>query len=619
MSKIKATSIETLDGSFAVQVSALSDVVEVKPIKQKLFDLAAVGSKELVGGKQAKELVDNYTAAALINSHNRSGIAHPELTATVNAAAARAETAAQAALTNGKIYATKELGQADGTLGVDSYFWVASQGSETILELWKKGASTPTDTEKRMLDAEYIKEHGTEDLVSSFISFAVVGEDGSRTWLEADHNGKPTKESADMIMDALPFFEDVPFPTANSQGFAIIGEDGGRSWIEADKYGEPTDFTIEKLVEKLPSSPTVEDISRPDINKQGFAIVGEDNSRTWLEADIYGKPTEYAISTIAAGMPPLDTAYYLDYKNTKRRVVSGPNIVAWGDSMTIGATGIPYTDYLFNMLKADGKNVKITNRGVGGESSITIAARANATPFTAICTTGVMPASGKVPIKLLPINGVIPEPLKQSGHFACSFAGVHGVFGADVNGSTYDYWFNRLVGGASFVCNRPETIYLDISEETVEDIHIIWIGQNAPRWVTPTSDYARINERAISDTKAIIQHMATLNKRYLVITPPAGGAEKDVFDARWYDEFGQYYIPIRQYMTTPIYAGDGTTIISCYGLEDAGFIATPQDIIEIGERRIPLSLRNDGVHWKAQGYEVLAKLIYKKIKQLGWV
>ena len=112
--------------------------------------------------------------------------------------------------------------------------------------------------------------------------------------------------------------------------------------------------------------------------------------------------------------------------------------------------------------------------------------------------------------------------------------------------------------------NRPEPIYLDIGEMSRGDIPIIWIGTNngSNMWVDGVSDNAKNNERAIQDAKAMIEHLTALDKRFLVISKPSGTNSSDIDDARWFAEFGQRFIPIRQYMTTPIYSADGVTTVS---------------------------------------------------------
>lgn len=595
----------------------------------KINELASSASNVVVGGVLAKDLSSKFYVQNVFSDHNNSMDAHPELfvsfsekVARAELAAANAELSAEAAVSANNTYASGAAGQADELLARGAYFWVVSSTADFTLELWRKGEIDPEDTQRRTVSAQFVRDNGTEDLTfNSELSFAVVTENSERSWIEADKEGKPTTYASDLIVDKTGALvtKTIPFENVNTQAFALIGEDDTRTWIEVDEEGGPTPHSINKFVEKLPSYVITEPIPQPELNKQGFALVGEDGSRTWLETDSKGDPTDYAVKKFSSKIGVVDSDKYVDSTGKIFKVSSGPDIVAWGDSMTAGATGIPYTTYLQTMLTAAGKSRNIFNYGVGGESSITITARSNANPFVVKVANDLIPASGRVALTLLPINGVRVEPIKQSGNFASTLAGISGIFGSTNTGGVYSYWFERSVAGEAVVAPRPLNLYLTNSELRRGDIAIIWIGQNQPNWVDGVNDYTRINERSINDAKAIIQYMTATDKRYLVISPPAGGSEKVPFDARWFEEFGQRYIPIREYITTPIYAGDGTTIINCYGLQDAGIAPVAQDLIDIGERRIPISFRNDGVHWKAAGYEVLAKLIYKKLTDLGWI
>lgn len=68
-------------------------------------------------------------------------------------AANRAETAADVAMAAGRVYESSAAGQADVNLSEGDYFFVVSADINEMLELWQKGASSPTDTGKRTFNA----------------------------------------------------------------------------------------------------------------------------------------------------------------------------------------------------------------------------------------------------------------------------------------------------------------------------------------------------------------------------------------------------------------------------------------------------------------------------------
>ena len=471
----------------------------------------------------------------------------------------------------------------------------------------------------------------------SGLVFAVVDSAGNRTWVEAGKDGKPSPHSAKKIGDVLTaenaptLAEGVAAKAVDAVGieilsalndfvFALVDEEGRRLWLEAGKDGGPTPYAAKKIGAKLTveNAPVfyqsilakaiaetivavgMEDMSA--LNEAVFGITAENGQRLWLEAGKDGGPTPYAISSIVKKLPgglgEAPSTYQSGIKGAQG-IVSGPHITCWGDSMTAGAGGggTTYPAVLQSLLTAAGYTGTVTNRGVGGENTVTICARAGGNPFIALPVGGIIPATNTAfEITLQAINGQVPKPLMQG---ASSYTGrlgnVPGTFSRTVVDTTYTYFFTRATAGAEVVANRPLPLYLDIGDQARDDINIIWIGQNGPNDV-----------RAIQDAKAIIQRLTALDKRYLVISKPGGSSTSDVDDAMWFAEFGRRFIPIRQYLVK-------------YGLADAGITPTEQDNIDMANGTVPVSLRYDGVHWLAAGYTILANIIFQRLKELEWI
>jgi hypothetical protein len=209
---------------------------------------------------------------------------------------------------------------------------------------------------------------------------------------------------------------------------------------------------------------------------------------------------------------------------------------------------------------------------------------------------GTIPASGSVVVDMLPINGVVPKPLKQGSGgdpgLAGSLAGVPGTITYALVGGVDTYTFNRATPGSSVVVDRPSPYRPYFSNARRGDIYVIFMGQNGPSI-----------DRAIQDTKAIIQHMTALNKRFIVISKPTG---TDADDAKYFAEFGRRFISIRQYMVA-------------YGLQDAGITPTAQDNIDIAAGVVPASLRVDSVHWNQAGSTICGTQVAKRLIELEWV
>lgn len=481
----------------------------------------------------------------------------------------RAQAAADSAIATGKVYATTALGLASG----NTYFSVPSAESAEYLILYQNVAGAAVEI-KRYPSTKAITDIGVEDQAATIsgLMFAVVDAENKRTWLECLLDGSPSAYSMEKL---------------------------GAKLTPANAPTLTTEVTAAAVEEAL-SEVGVEDI--PNLNALLWALVDAENNRTWLEVGLDGKPTQRAMDLIIAKLPGDiggPAVYYQSGVKGAQPIASGPNITCWGDSMTAGAggSGTTYPGVLQTLLAGAGYQGVVNNRGIGGENTVTITARAGGNPFIVLPVGGIIPATTTpFEITLQDINGYVPKPLMQG---AASYTGrlgnVAGTFSRTVVDTVYTYYFTRAVAGAEVVANRPTPLYLDIGDQGRDDINLIWIGQNGPNDV-----------RAIQDAKSIIQRMTALDKRFLVISKPGGTNTSNVDDAAWFAEFGRRFIPIRQYMVQ-------------YGLADAGIEPTAQDYIDMANGTVPTSLRFDGVHWLAPGYTILAKIVFDRLKELEWI
>lgn len=407
--------------------------------------------------------------------------------------------------------------------------------------------------------------------------------------------------------------------------FAVVDEEGRRTWIEVNEKGEPTDYSAE-LIAKKTTEKVAENIGIQETNASGIsvAIVDEDDKRTWLEADEEGKPTEYSAGLIKEAIgndfETTPTHVKSTYQAAEIKIVSGPDIICWGDSKTqsAGITGgqYAYPAVLQTLLQNNGSAATVRNSGCGGETSFTIAARQGGNPMHLYAEGGVIPAApAAVKMVMLDNNGKPIRPLVQKSGipgqendlwFDGTIAGIKGRLAiVKPNGAspTWDpanyYTFTRAQSGTDVTLNRPTPFYLDFAEARREDIAVFWTGQNNE---TPS-------EYVIADTKAMINHLKPMSKRYLVISRPKPylNLSAQISDEeKLYLEYGSKFINVRQYLID-------------YGLADAGITPTSQDLSDIAAGLVPSSLRSDGTHFNNAGYAVVAKIVFERLKQLGWV
>ena len=385
----------------------------------------------------------------------------------------------------------------------------------------------------------------------------------------------------------------------SSISVAIIDKDGNRTWLEADEKGEPTDYSSEVVAKKTANSVGAAiGITNVDANDLSVSIVDKDDRRTWLEADQAGEPTDYTMEV---------------FKKKLDVVTTVESIVCWGDSMTQGTNSqTPYPTYLQQLLVNNTIDKTVANFGVGGETSVTIAARQGGNPFIIKIDANTLPAdTSPVRVTLPPIGGKTVTPLLQG---ASSFDGYfNGILctlklvqpnGASSSWNAANYYtLQRKTAGTALTIDRPHPFYLEIAKPRWGDIHIIWVGQN---------NLADGAARHIADAKAMIQKMTAQNKKYIVIPRPFNSveaydkAQKDAFDAEFFSAFGRRCLLIRQYLVE-------------YGLADAGLTATSQDLIDIANGTVPEQLRVDVVHWKSSAYQILATQVFNRIKELEYI
>ena len=495
--------------------------------------------------------------------------------------AKRSELAANvaAATTNLKPTIADGLAATSGS-GPDNRFFSTPSTGNLVAIAYRNDGGVPVEI-GGIASSKAIEEIGIEDMDSDLTgnAFSIVDDNDRRLWIEAGFDGGPTPYAARKIGATLTE-ENSPVLAEGITGKAIAES------LEA--------VGIEAL---------------SDLNDQAFVIADENDRRLWLEAGPDGKPSAYAMKCIIEKLPGdiggAPSTYNAGTKGVLK-MVSGPNITGSGDSMTQGAggEGMGYVEVLRALMAAHGSSAEVKNRGVGGETSTTIAARMGGYPFIVLPVAGLIPVTTTpFEITLLPINGQMPAPLKQG--YVAPMPGrlgtVRGTFSRTESGGVLTYYFARATAGAEVVANRPLPLYLDVGIESLGDIQIIWIGQNGDPSYT-----GALTARAIQDAKAIIQQMTALDKRYLVMSKPGGTSAQDAEDALWFAEFGRRFIPIRQYMVK-------------YGLADAGITPTAQDLIDIANGTVPSSLRVDPTHFNPAAYNITGHLAFQRLIEFGWI
>lgn len=291
---------------------------------------------------------------------------------------------------------------------------------------------------------------------------------------------------------------------------------------------------------------------------------------------------------------------------------NGLHITCWGDSLTAGG------GWTTTLAALSGATVH--NGGTGGENVRTIAARQGADVMTV--NNIIIPAECE-PVTIAvraEDTGITTEwgykvtPLLQGGAHV-NPVDIGGVLGTlRWTGSNYadqaGMWtFTRSEAGEKVSITRPTAIRTAFDRERngKSEIMVIFIGQNGG--YTDIDDLIRTHRLMIDHFKG---------KEYVILGLSSGTQEqrKDYEDAME-EAFGRRFISLRAYLAHPIYDTDGETVISCYGLDDAGLDPTDADIERIKLGQVPQTLLSDSVHYTAETKTVIGTMLYRKMVELG--
>lgn len=297
----------------------------------------------------------------------------------------------------------------------------------------------------------------------------------------------------------------------------------------------------------------------------------------------------------------------------------------WGDSLTQG-----YNSYVTSNTEKNicgrlqtllGDEFVVNNFGVGGETLPMIGGRQGGTPYYVQPFT-IPGDTSKVEITLTSYNGTdswlykgiaAKEPTNLTVN-PCEIDGIKGEITSSTvtdDNTTPTLYFNKLESesGESHIVKRPTVVLTNAHMNFRNAVQVIWAGTNGGfNWDN-------------SELCKLIQQIANNTDEYkpkFIIVGLHSYYDADR-ESAMSNAFGQHFVNIREYICTKILNGE--TTISCYGLDDENLTATTEDIKRIDDNLIPRSLlanATDNTHMNEYGYDVVARLIYKKGHELGY-
>lgn len=352
--------------------------------------------------------------------------------------AKRAELAANvaAATTNLKPTIADGITATAGS-GPDNRFFSTPSTGNLVAIAYRNDGGVPVEI-GGIASSKAIEEIGIEDLSTevSGLAFAIVDEDGRRTWIEADNAGRPSEWAYQLIGEGLTA-DNAPALVADAADAAALSVGLG----EFDS----------------------------EVNEPIFVVCDEDDRQTELAVGKDGRLLQRVIDSIASRIgaatvvPPFPVKAW----------------ACWGDSLTAG--GWPTT-------LAALSGWPVMNGGWGGQTASQIAAREGGVPAQLTVSGDIIPASGAVAI-----TAVVNNPLSDGGSRQGTLVGVLGTLAMAGGVLT----FTRVVNGEAVAC--PAKSYFTPADGTAyADRHVtIWIGRNSFKSASPAYHVATV--RAMID------------------------------------------------------------------------------------------------------------------------
>jgi lysophospholipase L1-like esterase len=434
---------------------------------------------------------------------------------------------------------------------------------------------------------------------------------GRRSWLEISNTGGLTEHTATMIAAAINnkiSIPGVPQDLAEESGYVFAIPDANkRIGLGLKKDGT--------LVAKLPSdaTPVVTDTAVIDIatDPSGYTQLRRTTRATGLATFMTTSASNKTEPRLAGtdiihkddngSRDKAPTARYIPVAGgTAWPVLAENRWACFGDSLTAG--GWPAN--LASMISGP-----CDNWGIGGQTSLQIAARANAIPaaltlagnsIPATATAVAVTAGGSL---LVRPGDVSPMTTEFHNSFTIFLAGVEGILAVDASSN---YTFTRKVAGTAVAVPPGTLAYTAHGILAQPHSLIIWAGRNN----------MNIPADVVAHTQAIIGYNKALAKRVqlMSILPStddgvAGSAGyQKVLDltAALNAAFPGQVLDIASYLR------------SDQAFVDAGKTKTAQDITDIANGHTPAQFRSDTLHLNGTGNWLVAFKLSQELASKGW-
>lgn len=276
-----------------------------------------------------------------------------------------------------------------------------------------------------------------------------------------------------------------------------------------------------------------------------------------------------------------------------------------GDSLTAGAgSQITWRE----QLTTANPDRTVTSYAVGGQTSSHQAVRAGAYYSLMTVAGGTVPETGMVAISSVDVT-----PSTDQGQ-ARRFGWLGGAYGYFDRASNGAYSFTRTVAGAAIAC-PGQTPFIPDTGNLRNNVIVISVGRNN------LSDPTRV----ISDIDACVALQRTLGKRFLIITPPNGGAVaagavNDRAASSYEGEGATNSSVYTNILTIEAHCkrtyGDKVLCSREHSFQFSD--GSADDARDVADKIVPRSLRIDPVHWTSAFHEKIFNWVQAQLNKNGW-
>ena len=499
-----------------------------------------------------------------------------------------AETARDAAIATGKIYASTALGLAATVSG--NYFSIVSPDDNEYLILYLNNSGV-AEEQKRYPSATLIENIRTGDFSELGFSFKslysesgyvygivdsqnraalLIAPDGSITF------GKYYLQSvvAQLEIDTTELkagdFSELGFSFRNlssESGYAFALQDAGGKSVFLVK----PDGTVE-----IPKYDKQQYIPQSMINDTGYCWgILDASKRMALGVDLEG-------SVVFSG---------------SKYIKPSRNLWCLGDSLTAGAGGqITWREALPSLLT---KSRIITNWAIGGQTSTQIAARAGSYNTLLTLTGNQIPSSGSVAVSSRTVSLLTSQGSQSITGTLNSIAGTLARDGSD------NYTFTRTTSGTA-TYTAPNSPFIPDIQQHGFDTFIIFLGRNN----------LSLPNDIIRDIDACVALQKTIEKRFLIITPPNGGTLTTGQSTS--EGTGSSTLTNIKQVEDYVVQKYGDKVLKVREFSYQFNNGSADDLDDVAKETVPRSLRIDGVHWTTAFHAHVAQWVANQINTRGW-